>query len=252
VSNPNYNAAYNAEDKRILGYVNYLETFWLSALSDAQQNAWLARWATHPPFDIKLNRYLPLIGSIPAGYLGTALFEPAGSPPKPPAFFAEKLVTPQRCYAWSQIYGVMRFKLPPIYAPDPLSLQGPTMSNWQPTSTSLPIDYDAQFYGLTPLLFAVWVASQDLLNLAAPNNPTNAQGLVVAAGDTKLNGLGRSNLKPMCFMTLANLSGTLDSYQCYKLRAGKKPRFAASATGAFVNTNNELCPSLDLLTEPIA
>jgi hypothetical protein len=214
-----YNLVYQGEDKIIVQNVSYLESVWFNLLSDANRAAWMDRWVTKPPMDIQLNKWTPYM----------------------PTSFQEKRATAQRVYAWSQIYGFYRYHLDPVL--DPLDITNPTvtMSNFQPTTNSLPVDYaiDPPIGGA--IHFAVWIANYALLG---PGNNKRAK--------SSTNGLGRNALRPMCFMTLNSSGGTLDAINCFKLRAGKDPDFAASATGALINGNNELVPSLDLLTEVVA
>lgn len=214
-----YNTIYNGEDKIIMRQVAYLESVWSNQLTDANRAAWMTRWLTRPPRDIQLNYWTPYT----------------------PTSFAEKKATEPRVYAWSQIYGFYRWHKSPVFSPASVSDPTVTMSNFQPTTDSLPVDY-----ALTPavggvFMFAVWIAN---FQLAGPHSNSQPR----SAG----SGLGRNALRPMCFMLLSSPSGTLDAIDCFRLRGGESPKFAASATGAFVNVNNELVPSLDLLTEEVA
>jgi hypothetical protein len=209
------NPAYKTEDKVIMQYVNYLELFWRVELTTSQQDAWMTRWTGRPPQDIKLKKYVP--------YTPTAL--------------DQVKVTPQRAYAWSQIFGYQRYHRAPIKDCAPLGDNTVTLSNFDPKVDHIRITYAIVPELSPPIPFIIWIASQQFVF-----NPA-------AMGGHKGNaGLGRNGLRPMCFNTVSSSTGTLDAIDCFKLRAQADPAFAMSISAGYVNDNNELVPSHDLFT----
>jgi hypothetical protein len=100
------------EDATIMAHVDRLERYFLDTLTTAQRDAWNNRLDTRPPFDIKGTLY---IAATPAAWGNTQ-------------------VTPQRRWAWSQIYGAHRFGRAPIAAVAPLD--EPAATTIAPTWTA--------------------------------------------------------------------------------------------------------------------
>ena len=72
-----------------------LETLWHVIMSEEQRTAWLTRWITRPPRDITGRIYTPFT----------------------PTDFHSILVLPSVAYAWSQIYGTLRYGYAPVLQP---------------------------------------------------------------------------------------------------------------------------------------
>lgn len=72
-----------------------LETYWRNTLNDTQRAIWLARWTSRPPYDIAARKYVA----------------------DEPQSLNEIRVSIPTQFAWSQIYGTLRFGTPPIAIP---------------------------------------------------------------------------------------------------------------------------------------
>ena len=92
---PPFDPNFKFEDSLILGLVKLLELDWFQFLNDTQRAAWRTHWLTVSPMDIKRHVYTT----------GTA------------SATGETHVEEERCYAWSQIYGVQRLQRAPVVTP---------------------------------------------------------------------------------------------------------------------------------------
>src|SRR5262249_34446916 len=135
---------------------NRLQIDWTTILLPSDRAAWMDRWVALSPLDIKRHVYTPYT----------------------PGRFNETLVQPETAYAWSQIYGVARFKLPIVQTPALVLIDGPNCTNLTLTPDAWTINYS--FSGVS--------------------DPVNVQ--VYATGPTRklIDQIGRSGLRPMCHM----------------------------------------------------
>jgi hypothetical protein len=216
---PAFDPNYGFEDKIIMSLVDQIERDWYYLLNDAQRAAWQAHWATVAPVDITHRAYV----------IGT------------PSKFGETKVAVDRCYAWSQIYGVQRFHFGRVLTPVTTGLVLPSCSNLILTENSFTIDYDATASGRDQIPLLVFADGP-------PNPSPDPLGKTVRFKSSGKTG----GLRPMCAMPNQPPTGTLDFWACWHKRFGPATPLGISATVAAVDVDNQLCPSLDVLTSTVS
>ena len=213
---PPFDPNFKFEDSLILGLVKLLELDWFQFLNDTQRAAWRTHWLTVSPMDIKRHVYTT----------GTA------------SATGETHVAEERCYAWSQIYGVQRLQRAPVKTPGTTGLVLPSVTALALSPDVFAITYDYTASGLTTCDVIVFADG--------PANPGPDGSL---KNPVTVSKGGRAGLRPMCAMKQQPISGTLDFWPCWHHRYGSADPFSVTATLAAVDVDNQLCPSLDLLTE---
>lgn len=195
------------EDKLIMRKRAALALIWLTVLTEDNRNAWRTRWLTNSPTDITGHVYTPYT----------------------PTQFAETHVEEATAYAWSQMYGFLRFNRPAVLEPINSQWAGPSLSNLSLSSELFAIDYDASANDLPTVDILVFASGP------IPKTPTKHA----------------NTCRPMCAMPALSPIGTLDFWRCWHHRYGNDNPSFITATAGLVNTNNELVRSFDVLSTAV-
>lgn len=214
------------EDKIIIKARQALELIWFSVLTNADRAAWMSRWLIYSPQDINAHIYTPY---VPTGPGATQ-------------------VAPQTAYAWSQIFGFYRFKLPAVLTPTPYTPIAPQVTDLRLTTNNFLLYYDASASGLNPVNCLVWATG-------TKDQPARkrqySHGEFYAPWDSTagFEVTSRSRgLTPMCANPSQPPTGVLDFWTCWTHRFGETLPLAITATLAICSPNNELVASLDVPT----
>lgn len=177
--------------------VSRLEAVYLSTLTESERDTWDDHLDTRQPFDIKGTFYIVA----------------------EPTVWGATQVTPQRRFAWAQIYGTLRFNRAPILAvadldePDPVEIE----AAWSSPTLSVTVTPGAAVSGQFQVL--VWATQPRGYPQVSP----------------------QWQLRPIAALTSSRSPFTMDLTPNFSARWPIVANQITYLRAAAVNANNELC-----------